>query len=486
MTISISSEPMVCCFCFLCYFCKYSIRSYNMNFSLSTILDPFVRLVSKSYNRLESLTEGVGHKKILWGLIILICFSIILFLNVLTPMIADDFGYLYIFGEKEQVSSLSDLIHSQKNHYMWWGGRSVVHFMAQALLQAPPLLADVLNSIVYILFISLIYFHIKGRDKKSSLSLFILMNLAVWFSIPMFGDTVLWITGSANYLWGTSIVLLFLLPYRLYSGTENKVSKEVWMSALMLVFGIIAGWTNENTVAGMIVIILLLFLYYRSQKWSVPPALVIGLLGVVIGYAIMILAPGNFVRGKEAPELSLFLVGYRIFMYTQSLFLNYGVLIALYLILIALFGRKDKKGNSFYLSIIYILGALAAIYAMIFSPQFPARAWFGLISYLLIAIGIMLYRLDYQEKFMRQMRASVILVGSVAFMFSLYWATKDIYRIYEIDKEREVIAKTAVNAGEDVCYFTRFVPYTTYVHGEDEQSNMLLSYYYGIFVEYKY
>lgn len=454
-----------------------------MGFSLNSIFEQFIDFVSRFYIRFELFAER--WKSLLWIISILTFGGIILGLNILTPMIADDFGYLYIFGEKEQVSSLSDLIHSQANHYVMWGGRSVVHFIAQALLQFPSLVSDILNTSVYLGFIFLIYYHIKGRKSAHSLSLFVIINLAAWFVLPMFGDTVLWLTGSANYLWGTSIILLFLLPYRFYDGVKKLQLNRIVMSLLMLICGVVAGWTNENTVAGMVVIILLLFLYYRSKSWTIPMHLICGLVGSLIGYIIMIVAPGNFVRAADAPSLTLFLVLYRIFNYTQSLFLHYGVFIILYTVSLILFRKSNNNRNPIHLSFIYLLGGVVAIYAMILSPQFPARAWFGVVTFLLIALGNILYSLNYQELVLRQMRCALIMVASIAFLFSLFNATKDIYRAHEMNKERAVIAKTARDAGEKVCYFRQFYAHTTYMHSEDESTHNLLSYYYGILVEYE-
>lgn len=454
-----------------------------MSFSLITLFDSFIRFANKFYNKIELF--AAKRKGFLWALVVLACFGIILFLNVLTPMIGDDLAYLYIFGTKEPVGGIGDIIDSQVNHYKWWGGRSVVHVIAQALLQLPNLLADVLNALVYIGFAFLIYFHIKGRGTKHSLSLFVLINLAIWFLIPMFGDTILWLTGSANYLWGTSIILLFLLPYRLYEGKKWSTQKHILMSILLFVFGIVAGWTNENTVAGMIVMILLLLLYFHAQKWNIPPAFFIGIVGILIGYAIMILAPGNLFRARHTPDTTIMLVLYRAFLYTKYLFVNYGVLIILYLVSFILLEKNTSNKSSIKLSFIYIIGALAAIYAMIFSPQFPPRAWFGVVSYLLIALGMILYHLDWNNESLKKVRFSLILISFVAFLFSSFDATRDIYRAQQVSKERLELAKAAVVVGDEVCYFERFVPNTTYVHGEDEETHMLLSYYYGIFIEYK-
>lgn len=458
-----------------------------MSFSLSALFDSFYRFVRNAYSTLDALLEDSSRKRIMWAVVIGICGGIILLLNVLTPMIADDFGYLYVFGEKVQVSSLSDLVRSQSHHYMKWGGRSVVHFIAQALLQVPRLVADVLNTGVYLIFVSLIYFHIKGRDERNSLSIFVLINLAAWFVLPMFGDTVLWITGSANYLWGTTIILLFLLPYRRYAGSvPSGMLSSIFSSLGLFLFGVIAGWTNENTVAGMIVIIVLFLLYYRSQKWNIPSAFWLGLAGVVVGYVIMISAPGNFYRARTAPSLSLYLVLYRVFMYTKDLLLNYGVFLIFYGALLALLRkRRERLEWEINISLFYSIGAFISIYAMVVSPQFPARAWFGLVSYLIIAVGILLYRIDFKEKIVRGIRFVVILIACLAFIFSFYDATKDVYRVYQMDEERELIAKEARVENIEKCYFKRIVPRTSYVHGEDELSNLLLSYYYGIYVEYE-
>lgn len=436
---------------------------------------------------LTAILDQKDKQKVLWMLAVLVCFSVILFLNILTPMIADDFAYLYVFGEREQVSSLSDLIRSQITHYHKWGGRSVVHFIAQGLLQMPRLLVDILNSLVYILFTFLIYKHIKGRSKENSPALFILINLAVWFIIPMFGDTILWTTGSANYLWGTTIILAFMLPYRLYEGEKHSTSYRIIFSAIFVLFGVIAGWTNENSAAGMIVIILLFFLYYKYKGKKIPIQLIIPLIGVMIGYVMMIKAPGNFSRGGEAVSVSLYVLAYRLFTHTQNLFLDYGLLIMLYVALIILynrFGNKSESSSPITLSVIYVLGGLAAIYAMIFSPQFPARAWFGIATFFIIALGMVLFRLNFAEIFIRKVRDAVILIASICFLFSFYLATKDIYRLYRIDQEREILAKEARESGAEKCYFEMFTPHTTYVHGEDSESNLLLSYYYGIYIEY--
>ncbi len=120
--------------------------------------------------------EAIVNKKsgLFWAIAVLVCFSVIFILNILTPLISDDFAYKFVYGEDRLVSSVGDILESQKNHYYMWGGRSIVHFIAQVLLLLPPTIADLLNSFAYMGYILLVYYHIKGRG-KNSLSLFVLV-----------------------------------------------------------------------------------------------------------------------------------------------------------------------------------------------------------------------------------------------------------------------------------------------------------------------
>lgn len=248
------------------------------------------------FTKVDSLVYNLNNNKpkkcLCWAVIILFWFSILLILNFLTPLIADDFCYLFIYNRpeliNEKISGLGDILQSQVNHYYLWGGRSVVHFIAQALLLLPSFVIDLLNTIMYMVYVYLIYMMIKGRGKHS-LSLFLLINLAVWLIQPAYGDTILWVTGSANYLWGTTMVLAFLLPYRLYDGPLNESRLQSGIKAILFfLYGILAGWTNENTAAAMLIISLVYIISYSANKYKMPMWAIGGFIGAIIGYSVMI------------------------------------------------------------------------------------------------------------------------------------------------------------------------------------------------------
>lgn len=426
-------------------------------------------------------TETIVNKRsgLFWVIAILVCFSVIFILNILTPLISDDFAYMFVYGEDRLVSSVGDILESQENHYYMWGGRSIVHFIAQVLLILPSYVADLLNSLIYMGYIFLIYLHIKGRG-KNSLSLFILITLAVWFLQPVLGDTVFWLTGAANYLWGTSIILLFLLPFRMYDGQKSNVITQIFMSVIIFICGVIAGWTNENTAAAMLLISILYCAYFYSQKWSIPVWLITGFIGSLAGFFLMIAAPGNYVRAGDS-SFDLFVLGYRLFNSTQTLIFYCGPLLLVTLLMYIVFYRFPYKNSddNLKLSLIYTIAAVAAVYAMVLSPTFPRRALFGVVTYLIIGIGILFYNLDFRHNFIRQARMLIITFGSFSFLFAFYFAIKEINSFQNIVQEREFIIKQAKEDGKSECEFERF-PGGIYIHGEDPFSAELMSRYYGI------
>lgn len=68
------------------------------------------------------------------ALLMLIMGLLIYYLNVHTTMIVDDYGYSFSLVTGKRIASVQDIVISQYKHYFSWGGRSVVHFLAQYFL----------------------------------------------------------------------------------------------------------------------------------------------------------------------------------------------------------------------------------------------------------------------------------------------------------------------------------------------------------------
>jgi hypothetical protein len=93
------------------------------------------------------------------------------------------------------------------------------------------------NTLVYCVFVLLTYFHITGGAlRKFKPLLFLAINGFYWFSVPAWGQDFLWLTGSCSYLWTTTIILFFLVPFR-----KRHDTKDYTPNILLSVFFVFIG-----------------------------------------------------------------------------------------------------------------------------------------------------------------------------------------------------------------------------------------------------
>ncbi|MDR1809335.1 MAG: DUF6056 family protein [Prevotella sp.] len=451
-------------------------------------------MIRRAYLYLEKWDAAIAKRGKLQLLLLLLAmafFGVIIFaLNVKTPFQWDDFRLTQIWPNEDglKVKCFHDILDSQYNHYYTWGGRTLVHIIAQFLIFIRPMQADVLNTLVYLLYISLIYYHVKGKSKHDLL-LFAGVNFLVFFFQPVFGETILWLTGSANYLWGTSFILLFMLPYRLYNGQRQK--NKLPKAAGMLLLGIMAGWTNENTAAAMLLMTAAFIWFYYSQKWKIPAWAATGLLGAVAGYLLMILAPGNFFRAElrtDGMTMDLFHLSYRFLTNTELFFQYLGILNLLGFILYLLYRRYTERDASYFrkrfLFVVYFTGAIASVYVMLFSPFFPPRAWFGAVTFNIIAFGLTVKSLNYSLSFLRQIRIGMFLFGAILFAFTCYEAFRDVAYINSVWNERYAQVQKQLDTGE-TAEFNFVQSRTKFALSDPPFLKKCFRWYYGIEVEVK-
>ena len=235
----------------------------------------------------EKITGFFKEKK---NRIRILIFILVLILNFLTVKTSDDLGYSINNG-------LFDIFAREYTQYMTWTGRTVAHIIARFFLAMPKGIFNVFNSLIFCIQIELIGKHAVGPKKNVEPLLYGAIALMVFLFVPVFGQTVLWETGSCNYLWTTTIILAFLYQYRKELDVPTK--QKAYYPVVMLLLGIVAGWTNENTGGACILMVLcFIALYHRSYK-TMKPWMITGLLGAVIGFLFMIKAPGNAIRSAD-------------------------------------------------------------------------------------------------------------------------------------------------------------------------------------------
>lgn len=393
-------------------------------------------------------------------------------LNRLYPIYIDDWDYSFIYYTNDKLSSIFDVIPSMRTHYTMWGGRLVVHTILQELLYLGPLWADLFNSIVFCLYILFIFaIANKGNNLKPSVILVILM--LTWFCQADLGETILWLTGSANYLWGTTILLIFLYPYYTYhTDIQQNKKNSYWMKnkighcLLFFICGIIAGWTNENMAVaiGCIIVIFLINIWLKKKsidKWAIS-----GIIGFGIGALLMLAAPGNFKRYKQElgirniegkPTLDYYFDNIQ--MIIDGIVLYLLPLLIIYAIILILYWQTNttqNKKNILITSLIFFIGTGIACAAMIASPVFPPRAWFGVISLLIIAISILYAHLNFSKVYFNILNWVCILAAFVMFISSYTEGRNELKSIRAIVDAREYdIVKQKSEGKKDIIIHSK-------------------------------
>ncbi len=292
-----------------------------------------------------------------------------LYLNHHTPLQMDDYDYSISWATGKPVSGFFDVIASQIEHYNLWGGRSIVHALAQIFLYWGKAVFNVLNTGMYVLLLLEIYALSKPREKAYCWPILAFAHAFFMLFLPFFGTVFLWLDGACNYLWGTALGLLPLLLYR-NAAEGGFFSKHGGVLAVVLSF--LAGWTNENTACGVLAMTACLLLMDWRKNRPVRPWQAAALFAQAAGAALMILAPGNFARASVYSYESMLLE-----------FIKRMVIIALYtglytviLWIVAAFliyKRKSTKVRTVWAAILFACSLLCA-FAMVASPELSDRS----------------------------------------------------------------------------------------------------------------
>ena len=304
-------------------------------------------------------------------------FSIIIILLFLAhrsvPFMMDDEWYATNLATGKPLQSLMDVLEGQVWHYFNWGGRSITHGILQLTLMTGELCADILNVAMTVLLAYMVCV-VAGQKKGSDLLLALCLIISLNANVKM---SMFWQSGLVNYIYSTVWILAFLLPYFRAADTPEKQDMPL-ITAWILPLGLITGWSNENMGPTCFVLAVLVILYRRFvHKCSVPLWMYLGAVASMIGSALVILAPGNFVRANAIQEMSLVeKLAERFFsMFRAGVDFLFPVCILIGLLLIIFvkhFHEKLRPGQ-----ILLLLGMVLSYGAMVLSPHYPDRATFG-------------------------------------------------------------------------------------------------------------
>ncbi|MBR3040690.1 MAG: hypothetical protein IKI20_08585 [Lachnospiraceae bacterium] len=320
--------------------------------------------------------------------LLMACFIFILYLcNRIVIFMQDDLWYWTNLVTNERIQGVGDIVQSQVWHYNNWGGRTVAHTLLQFLLFGGGTLCNICNTVV---FCMLSVFIAKAGKKWDATMILLAGSMLVAFN-PNILETMLWQSGTANYLYMTmlSFPLVWIYIKQLSGNKDEEKTESKGLGILkalgVFLWGLLAGWTNENMgPTYFLIAVATVILYSRKLKKKIPVWMITGCISLLMGSAFMILAPGNNVRESEIQSLGSWKLDLckRVLDYFKGSFeyLLPTIVVAIFVFILYRLVMKKKPDYATYM---LLAGGIVSYLALALSPHVPDRAMFGSMSFLI-------------------------------------------------------------------------------------------------------
>ncbi|NFI93509.1 hypothetical protein FC961_03685 [Clostridium botulinum] len=236
-------------------------------------------------------------KKNIWILIII--FLAILFLQSMIFMSFDDYGYgslSYVIGNKYNSNggvsySIIDIFKFLKETYFEWAGRILGQFMLIQSLQIGEWFIKLIQAII--IFITLLLgTKVFCNNKHTTKMIF---TVAIFFCIPVkiLKLSLFWYAASTIYFWP---FLFFIIGLYLIKKEINGIKQ-----GLLFILGVMAGLSQEQVGLAFCAFLFIVILWdYIIKNKTIEKQKIIFFIGIIIGYLILVIAPGNFVRMSDS------------------------------------------------------------------------------------------------------------------------------------------------------------------------------------------
>lgn len=399
--------------------------------------------------------QGRWHDAIYWGLLILACAAFLL-MNVLTPYKEDDMGFTLIDGVWTRVHSLADAWQSYRNHLTNTNGRlaDLVPTLFAGLLGKGAF--NVCNTLVFGLLAHLLSLLCARRRSVMVLAMFLAV-VGTCFPIP--GETMLWMSGSANYMWAITLSLLLIYYLQRRQGTSLKTIEGI----LLFIGAIVAGGFNEATSFGFFAG---LVLYYAFNRQQIDRRAGLALAGYLIGILIIASSPAAWERATEGdliinlPLGKLLVSRWNIFIEKAwRFYLPVAALIVGIIALLMKRGRAVKQSvwTYIFIGLTLVMFALGILHERAYAP------WVT-VAFIIVAIGI-----DAILARVPELRA-VVIFCSAALAFNTFGRGIIALGDYK-DFNDEVIEEIEAAPNQAVLYERQFPDYSRFIKPVNLQSD---------------
>lgn len=364
-------------------------------------------------------------------------------MNLLTPYICDDYTYRLNFATAEPLESVFEILPSMYAHSFKMNGRLVSHGLAQLFMLLPPVVFDVVNSVVF-LFTLLLALRLCGA--KGNGGLLLAMFCLVWQFTPVFGQVALWQVGTVNYFWSLTAFVLFITPELLRFHENRRLLTRPWHWAMLCIYAFFFGWYNEiASFVGicMVLCLIVLELWFSREKPELRRFLPI--LFAAAGYLVMLSAPAQSAN-KQADALTLAVLLQRFVSCGWMLVKHCWPLLVLFAAAFCMGLRARLNRKTMVLSALFALAGICANFMPMAASYYPERCMCTTVFLLVMAILFPAARI-------RSGRSALAAAAAVLLLTlpSLFLGGRDILSCHRQFQMREAaIAQALANDHRDV------------------------------------
>lgn len=408
------------------------------------------------------------------------CFFIwilLFYFILLAPYVTDN--YLFsrdmlpnyaAFKSGAPIESLAPLtaeaaLRQAADMYSSWCGRFTGNLVVYLVFLLPYPVYALLAAAAFVAYLFLLHMCIWGIRWRENISAGWLLALGalLWAGMPSFGSAFFWISVGGFYaLLGQA---LFLLPYRFALDQEAlSTPSPAVRCILFFAAGIFVAMLDYATSAALPVTTLActVWLYFRQKPEArrVPRMLLAGALGVSIGGALTLLAPGNAARMRLTTDPTVHeymtsafsdkVISYILHL-PQALLLQ-GVPLLLLLwgcwVLYRNYGRRWFTHVP-HAALLFLLPAAVTHGAYFFTAWPPPRAFATTTVQFTVAACIMAYTaLPIARGKPLRLLSALQLALALFCIFSLLYEGQKFWQVHCVMQQREAIY--AAHKGEDV------------------------------------
>lgn len=379
---------------------------------------------------------------IIFRVILILTFIVMFIFNKYTYFVADDYSYMNsFFDSTKKIESVFDIFPSMYAHAFSINGRLVAHFFVQLFLLYSPWIFDIVNASIFVLFIFAIYRYCFWEKQINVLGLLGIFAV-VWYFVPTFGQTMLWLDGSCNYLWAGTFSLWYLYPYVSLMKGRNVLKRSA-QKILFILAGVPMGGYLETMSLGAICVAVMILIYLKFiRKKKIPHWTLYSIGTMVIGFVMMMFAPGTL-KNKVA---SSGLVGYvNNFLNAMDMYINNLLWLLLVFVVLMVCAVAFEYKKNIFLAVIFFMASLITNFMHMAATYYPERNMLAATLFLIAAIMFLM-----EEFWESRYRVMIICSCWIMFVFSsvqFIHGGVDIYSTYVQCMNRNELIESEKAAG---------------------------------------